>query len=145
MIKNLRKAIYQALNIKYWRKGQCKQCGQCCRTITLRFPFKLIDSEKEFELLKKWIPGFNHFKITDTADDGVLLFTCDCLTEDNRCSAYHFRSLFCRFYPHFGTQFIKLGGKPLEGCGYYYEPVVPFKEILDNTVIASEAKQSNLH
>jgi hypothetical protein len=126
------KMILKFMGKHYWRRGSCNQCGQCCKTITLRFPDKLLTRESEFEYLKENYPRFHHFYISGRADNGVLLFACKFLTEDNRCSVYNLRSFFCRAYPNFDTRFIKLGGKPLEGCGFYYEPITPFKEHLQS-------------
>lgn len=126
----MKKLFYKLLKINHWRKGKCNQCGQCCRTITFRFPDKLLTRESEFEYLKQRMPRFEHFYISDKDDQGVLLFTCKFLSEENKCSIYHFRSIFCRFYPHFSDKFIKIGGKPLEGCGFYYEPVTKFEEVI---------------
>ena len=49
--KSIKKQVFKTLGIKHWRTGKCKQCGQCCRTITFRFPDKLITRESEFEFL----------------------------------------------------------------------------------------------
>lgn len=133
MFDAVKKAILKILKINYWRKGKCNQCGQCCRTITLRYPDKLLTTEAEFEQLKKVLPRFEQFHLSDRADNGVLLFTCEFL-KDNKCSLYHLRSLYCRFYPHFSNKFIKMGGKPLASCGFYYEPVVTFTEVFEKTV-----------
>jgi Fe-S-cluster containining protein len=132
MLERYKKALFKLFRRLYWRQGKCKQCGQCCKTITLRFPVKLLTRESEFEYLKEAMPRFNNFYISGKADNGVLLFACKFLTEDNRCSVYYMRSMFCRFYPHFGTKFIKMGGQPLPGCGFYYEPVTTFKEFFSD-------------
>lgn len=137
MLKLIKKNLFKLLGIRHWRAGKCKQCGQCCRTITFRFPDKLLTRESEFEYLKKAMPRFEHFFISGKADNGVLLFTCKFLTEENKCGVYHWRSFFCRFYPHFSSKFIKIGGQPLPGCGFYYEPVVKFKELFDKKKTAT--------
>ncbi|MEW5822571.1 MAG: YkgJ family cysteine cluster protein [Cyanobacteriota bacterium] len=131
MKQELKKKLFNLLGIKHWRSGKCNKCGHCCRTITFRFPDKLLTRESEFEYLKKQMPRFENFYISGKADNGVLLFTCKFLTDDNKCGVYYMRSPFCRYYPHFDSKFIRMGGQPLEGCGFYYEPVVPFDEVFE--------------
>lgn len=137
MFESIKKFFFILFGINYWRRGKCNQCGQCCRTITLRFPDALIKREVDFERLKEIMPRFNNFFISDKADNGVLLFTCKFLTEENKCGAYWYRSIFCRTYPYFDDKFIQMGGESLKGCGYYFKPVEPFEEVMKQ---ASKAK-----
>ncbi|MGD9580374.1 MAG: YkgJ family cysteine cluster protein [Vampirovibrionia bacterium] len=132
MFLNIKKWLYIILGVNYWRLGKCNQCGQCCRTIMLRFPDSLIKRETDFERLKEFLPRFNNFFISGKSDNGILFFTCKYLTDDNKCGAYWYRSVFCRIYPFFDDKFIKMGGKALEGCGYCYKPVREFKEIMES-------------
>lgn len=116
---------------KYIRAGACKQCGVCCRSITLKAKGQFLRAEKEFESLKKWQKKYNHFYISGKDKDGVMLFTCKSLGEDNRCKSYGVRSLFCRAYPFVKTDFISAGGGTLEGCGFGFKSSVEFKNYLN--------------
>ena len=143
MYERFKKIIFRLLGFKHWRNGKCNNCGECCKTITLRFSGKLLTRESEFEYLQKKIKRYQHFTIFGKADNGVLLFKCNYLDENNRCSVYHLRSFLCRTYPHFDNKFIKLGGKPLPGCGYYYEPIVHFDEVLKKTKKVASMKRAD--
>lgn len=130
LLEKIRWFIRQLPGMQYKRIGSCQQCGECCRTITLKFPDKLITRETEFVFLKTRMSRFESFFISGRADNGVLLFTCKFL-KDNKCSIHWFRSVFCRAYPHFSHKFIKMGGQPLPGCGFGYKPIVTFSEVFE--------------
>ena len=56
--------------------------------------------------------------------------TCKEISDDNKCKVYFFRGLGCRAYPKKNTKFLINGGKPLDGCGYYFEPDKKFESYL---------------
>lgn len=116
---------------KYIRRGSCKKCGNCCRNIVFYIKDDLITTEEQFERLKKWKWKYNHFYISGRDDDGALLFTCKSLNEENYCTSYKFRSLYCRSYPKLDSKALKKGMELLDGCGYYYESTVKFKDFLE--------------
>ncbi|OGI00361.1 MAG: hypothetical protein A2Y25_09505 [Candidatus Melainabacteria bacterium GWF2_37_15] len=101
-------------------KGHCKKCGSCCRNITFAIKKDYIKTEEDFERLKKFDRKYNHFFISGQDEDGVLLFTCKSLTDDNLCRDYFFRSLYCRLYPKIQMKHLKTGGELLDGCGYSF-------------------------
>jgi len=86
--------------------------------------------EEEFERIKKLDDKYNHFFISSRDETGILLFTCKSLGEDNLCTCYPFRSLYCRLYPRIKTKHIRAGAEMPEGCGYYIESNVKFEEFL---------------
>lgn len=114
-------------------KGACKKCGNCCRNITFIVGEEYLTREEEFERLKSLDSKYNNFYISGKDENGVLLFACKSLREDNLCSCYAFRSLYCRLYPKIKTKHLKDGIEFPEECGYYIESSVSFEEILHNT------------
>ncbi len=115
---------------KYIKAGSCKQCGNCCRTITFKVKDDFIKDVDTFEKLKKWQKRYENFYVSGCDENGILLFTCKSLGDDNKCKSYFSRSLFCRAYPFVKTDFIAAGGKTIEGCGFYYKSSVDFDSLL---------------
>lgn len=131
MIKQILFLIKKKSSSKFVLKGKCKQCGQCCRNIVFYINEQPIQTEKQFESLKKWKKTYNHFFISRKDMDGALLFTCKSLANNGKCKDYLFRSLACRNYPKINTQFILNGGKPLDNCGFYFDVNKSFSNYLD--------------
>ena len=106
-------------------------CGACCRNILLYASDDIpVVSEEQFEKIKEWDKHFKNFYISGKSETGSLLFTCKELDDNNRCKVYFFRGLGCRQYPKKDTKFLINGGKPLDGCGYYFEPDKGFDSYL---------------
>lgn len=126
------KFLYQTItSSKYIKKGKCNKCGNCCRNIILTLSDNNpIRTEAQFERAKEWDKHLCNFYISGKDENGVLQFTCRALDENNRCKVYFFRGFGCRMYPKKDTKFLINGGKPLDGCGYYYEPNKSFSSFL---------------
>ena len=131
MIKHIKFFIQKLQSSKFVRKGKCLGCGACCRNILLYASDDIpVVSEKQFEKIKEWEKHFRNFYISGKSETGALLFTCRELDENNRCKVYFFRGIGCRQYPKKNTKFLINGGKPLDGCGYYFEADRDFKSYL---------------
>lgn len=116
---------------KFIRKGKCNGCGSCCRNILLyTVDDEPIKTEEQFKKVQEFDKHFYNFYISGKAENGSLLFTCRELSENNRCKVYFFRGLGCRQYPKLNKKFLINGGKPLDGCGYYFEPTKKFNDFL---------------
>ena len=116
---------------KFVRKGKCLGCGACCRNILLFSDDDIpVISEKQFEKIKERDRHFCNFYISGKSENGALLFTCKELDENNKCKVYFFRGLGCRQYPKTDKKFLINGGKPLDGCGYYFEPDKKFDSFI---------------
>ena len=111
-------------------KGSCKKCGNCCRNITFMIKDKYLTQEEEFERLKNFDSEYNNFFLSGKDEDGILLFTCKFLGEDNLCTCYALRSFYCRLYPKIRAGHLKSNDEMLEGCGYYIESNIKFEEFL---------------
>ncbi len=114
------KIFNQNFSPKFIRSGSCKQCGQCCRKITINYHGKFLTEKHEFEQLQLEQPRYKNF-FTTGKEDGILVVTCKSLGDDNTCKSYRFRSLYCRIYPRIKTKYIAAGAQTLDGCGFYYE------------------------
>ena len=131
MIKHIKFFIQKLQSSKFVRKGKCLGCGACCRNILLYASDDIpVVSEKQFEKIKEWDKHFRNFYVSGKSETGALLFTCRELDENNRCKVYFFRGIGCRQYPKKNTKFLINGGKPLDGCGYYFEADRDFKSFL---------------
>lgn len=131
MFEYIRFFIQKLQSSKYIKKGKCLRCGACCRNILLYSDKNLpVVSEEQFEKIKEWDKHFNSFYISGKTETGELLFTCRALDSNNNCKVYFLRGLECRQYPKKNTKFLINGGKPLKGCGYYFEPDKKFDDFL---------------
>lgn len=131
-MKKYIKFLFQYLSsARYVKKGKCNRCGNCCRNILLYIEEDPIKTEKQFEKVKEWEKHYHNFYISGKTENGALLFTCREIDENNRCKVYFFRGLGCREYPKKNTKFLINGGKPLDGCGYYFEPTKSFKSYFE--------------
>ena len=133
MFKYIKFFIQKVSSSKYVRKGNCKKCGACCRNILLYIEDEPIKTEEQFGKVKKWNKHFKNFYVSGKSETGALLFTCREISYDNKCRVYFFRGLGCRQYPRVNTKFLINGGKPLKGCGYYFEADKEFKSYLKNS------------
>ncbi len=123
--------IFQKLSSsKFVRKGKCNKCGSCCRNILFYIKDEPVKTQLQFEKIKEWDKHYHNFYISGKNETGALLFSCKEIDENNRCRVYFFRGLGCRMYPKKNTKFLINGGKPLDGCGYYFEADKKFNSYL---------------
>ncbi len=130
MFENLKFFMQRLTSSKYVVKGKCNKCGNCCRNITFFVGERIITDENEFLKMQEFDKKYKNFEINGRAENGGLLFKCRALNDDGSCSVYHFRSVNCRFYPKINQKFVYDGGKPLDGCGYYFSTDKQFKDYL---------------
>lgn len=91
---------------------------------------RFVCEETQFDELKKFDKKYNHFEINGKNEQGVLLFKCKSLDENNMCRDYIFRSVYCRAYPKV-TEKIRLGGcETFDTCGFKIKINKDFKEFL---------------
>ena len=125
------------LQKKYIRKGQCKGCGRCCQRIYVRHAKDIIKTEEEFKKLKTLHFFYGYLKVLDKDEIG-LVFECTKLNkETGKCTAYSRRPVLCRQYPV--EEIFMMGGSITEECGYSFEPIKKFDEVLKK---ALKKKQS---
>lgn len=111
----------------YTRTGSCNQCGKCCTNIYLVHNKLTIETREEFEKLKADDPEFRYFEVADDTGHG-LRFRCKHLQPDNSCAIYEDRPDFCRRYP--SEYSLLSGGELAEGCGYSFQLINTFKDVL---------------
>jgi len=118
------------LKKKYKRKGSCNGCGTCCQRIYVRHARDVIKTEEEFEKLKTLHFFYGYLKVLEKDELG-LVFECSKLDkETGRCTAYNKRPILCRQYPQ--EEIFMMGGSITEDCGYSFEPIQKFEEVLNN-------------
>jgi len=118
------------LKRKYYRYGKCNRCGRCCENIYVRHIKDVIKTEEEFEKIKS-VDNYSFYKhITITGKDEFgLKFTCNRFDKEKRiCKAHNKRPSICRNYPN--EEIFSFGAQLLDECGYKFEPIISFKEIL---------------
>lgn len=125
----------------YVRTGSCNKCGKCCTDIYLIHHDRTIDTLELFEALKPENPEYQHFKVVRETPDG-LQFQCTHLSPENRCTIYENRPDFCRNYP--SEKSILLGGNLAKGCGYTFELIRTFQDVLTQTAEKKTLKAGKL-
>ncbi len=111
----------------YKRQGSCNSCGRCCTNIYLIHDEKTIETAEEFEDLRVDNPEYEFFTPAESTDHG-LQFKCVHLNPENRCMIYEDRPNFCKKYP--SEKGILLGGELAKECGYRFEPIHAFSDVL---------------
>jgi len=117
------------LRRKYFRTGKCNLCGRCCRNIYVKHGKSFIADEKLFNRLKPLHPFYFDLEIIGKDEMG-LLFSCKNLDEETKmCKIHKKRAKICRDYPM--EEILKMGGTLAEGCGYRFEPIEKFSDVLN--------------
>lgn len=116
----------------YFRHGACKGCGRCCQKIYVRHARDVIKTEEEFEKLKTLHFFYGYLRVLDKDEIG-LVFECSKLDkETGKCAAYGSRPALCRQYPQ--EEIFMMGGSITEECGYSFEPIRKFDEVLRGVI-----------
>lgn len=112
-------------------RGQCKQCGKCCKSIFLTWKGKPVVAQRELDKLLRFnYKVYSRFVLDPHQEkDKPLKFTCVHLGSDNRCSVHNGRPPICRTYPHHSI--FKIGGELEEDCGYRLVNEESFEDILE--------------
>lgn len=124
----------------YRRTGSCNMCGKCCTNIYLVHGQETIETEERFEELREDNSEYQYFVPINKTDDG-LRFQCIHLQEDNSCAIYDDRPDFCRRYP--SEHSLLMGGELAKGCGYSFELIETFRDVLSKTTIQVTEKNTN--
>lgn len=133
-IKEKLKRFYhlKILKKRYYRLGECAQCGCCCENIYVRHHGKVIQNEIEFEEIKK-IDNYSFYKHISIIkkDDFGLVFSCDKFDKKRRlCTDHKNRPSICRNYP--SEEIFSFGAQLQERCGYNFVPIITFSEVFKN-------------
>lgn len=127
MFKLIKKWFYlYILKRKYYRIGSCNACGRCCQKIYVKHK-QVIQTEAEFERLKKQHSFYTYLKVVDKDETG-LVFECENLDkETKKCKIHKKRPGICRRYPQ--EELFNMGGSLAEHCGYKLIPIESFEEV----------------
>lgn len=129
------------LKRKYYRSGSCNCCGRCCEKIYVKHGKSVITDEKVFEKLKYLHSFYADLTVIDKDETG-LVFRCNNLDEETRlCKKHKMRAKICRDYPQ--EEIFTMGAQLSEGCGFKFEPIVPFDEVF-TTVSKGKSKDFKL-
>ncbi len=131
LIEKIKKFYYKIiLKKRYYRFGECKKCGCCCENIYIFHAGKIIKTKEEFfELQKTSSYPFYHYISAISKDDFGLIFECNKFDKEKRlCKDHKRRCSICKNYPQ--EDIFKMGAALKDGCGYRFEPIENFEEVL---------------
>lgn len=98
-------------------EGGCKQCGSCCRSLSIEGYGGWLRTETEFITLTRMRPEYKRFRIVGQTG-GCLLFACTEICANGSCGDYLNRPSLCRNFPH--HDLLITGAKMPPHCGYYF-------------------------
>lgn len=98
--------------------GSCRQCGRCCRGMSLVFEGARVKSARQFKKLVKRKPDYGRFFIDGRDARGFPEFSCSWLTPEGACRDHENRLDICSGFPTKTMYY--LGGEIPPGCGYRF-------------------------
>jgi|TARA_B110001469_G_scaffold126360_1_gene143814 hypothetical protein len=97
--KNL-DAIMEKLHDDEFKKSDCLQCANCCKTTSPIFTKKDIERiSKSFRIKTRQFID-TYLNVDDDQDYVLKTSPCTFLAEDNTCNIYDVRPKACQEYPH---------------------------------------------
>ncbi|MDA9057057.1 YkgJ family cysteine cluster protein [Flavobacteriaceae bacterium] len=97
--KNL-DAIMEKLHDEEFKKSDCLQCANCCKTTSPIFTKKDIERiSKSFRIKTRQFID-TYLNVDDDQDYVLKSSPCTFLAEDNTCNIYDVRPKACQEYPH---------------------------------------------
>jgi len=97
--KNL-DAIMEKLHEDEFKKSDCLQCANCCKTTSPIFTKKDIERiSKSFRIKTRQFID-TYLNVDDDQDYVLKTSPCTFLAEDNTCNIYDVRPKACQEYPH---------------------------------------------
>lgn len=113
-------ATFHKLHEQTFRKIDCLECANCCKTTSPIFRDVDIKRIAKFLKLKEGQFIYAYLKIDEDKDYVLKSSPCQFLGSDNKCSIYEYRPLACREYPHTDRknmfQILELTRKNTEIC-----------------------------
>ena len=97
--KNL-DAIMEKLHEEEFKKSDCLQCANCCKTTSPIFTKKDIERiSKSFRIKTRQFID-TYLNVDDDQDYVLKSSPCTFLADDNTCNIYEVRPKACQEYPH---------------------------------------------
>ncbi len=90
----------QELHAEEFRKTDCLECANCCKTTGPLFTRADIERISKHFRLKPQEFIENHLRVDEDNDHVLKQVPCTFLGADNYCSIYEVRPKACREYPH---------------------------------------------
>ena len=97
--KNL-DAIMEKLHEDEFKKSDCLQCANCCKTTSPIFTKKDIERISKSFRIKTRLFIDTYLNVDDDQDYVLKTSPCTFLAEDNTCNIYDVRPKACQEYPH---------------------------------------------
>ena len=111
--------------------GSCRQCGRCCRGMSLVFEGVRVKNERQFKKLVKRKPEYGRFFISGRSERGFPEFSCSWQTPEGACRDHENRLDICAGFPTRTMYY--LGGELPPGCGYRFVNRGKFEAVLKRT------------
>ena len=93
-------AIMEKLHDDEFKKSDCLQCANCCKTTSPIFTKKDIERiSKSFRIKTRQFID-TYLNVDDDQDYVLKSSPCTLLAEDNTCNIYDVRPKACQEYPH---------------------------------------------
>ena len=122
-----------ALDEEAFRKIDCLNCANCCKTISPIFKPKDIERIGKALKIRPAEVVERYLKLDEDDDYVTKSSLCPFLGEDNHCSVYDSRPAACREYPHTNRrkfhQALKVTEKNVAVCPAVYHIVEQLKQI----------------
>ncbi len=92
--------LFQSAHDKAFKKINCLDCGNCCRSLGPRL--NAADIERLAKYLRMKTAGFidSYLRVDEDGDHVFKEMPCPFLGSDNKCSVYEHRPRACKEYPH---------------------------------------------
>ena len=104
--KNL-DAIMEKLHDDEFKKSDCLQCANCCKTTSPIFTNKDIERiSKSFKIKTRQFID-NYLNVDEDQDYVLKSSPCTFLADDNTCAIYDVRPKACKEYPHTNRNVLK--------------------------------------
>ena len=93
-------AVFQKAHDAEFKKTECLNCGNCCKTTSPIFRDTDIKRIAKHLRVKEAAFIAQYLRIDEDRDYVLQSSPCAFLELDNTCSIYEYRPLACREYPH---------------------------------------------
>lgn len=93
-------AVFQKAHDTEFKKTDCLNCGNCCKTTSPIFRDTDIKKIAKQLRVKEAVFIAQYLRMDEDRDYVLQSSPCSFLESDNTCSIYEYRPLACREYPH---------------------------------------------
>ncbi|MFD1550861.1 YkgJ family cysteine cluster protein [Putridiphycobacter roseus] len=98
--KNNMDDVFHDAHEKVFKKIDCLDCANCCKTTSPIFRDTDIKRLAKYLRMKSSAFIASYLRVDEDQDYVLKSSPCTFLNEDNTCSVYDYRPLACKGYPH---------------------------------------------